>query len=76
MSEKDRQSRFLLTRGIALHVIPRDPRPAGSSELPASKAARNSMQRSLTCGQDPALPVLFTLIKPLKNRLGDFSEMV
>lgn len=73
MCEKARRSRILLTRGTALHVIPRGSRPAGSSELPASKTARNNMQRSLPCGQDPASPGLFALIKSLKNRPGDFS---
>jgi len=73
MCEKARQSRILLTSGTALHDIPRGSRPAGSSELPASKTARNIMQRSLSCGQDPASPVLFALIRPLKNRSSDLS---
>jgi len=61
MCEKARQSRILLTSGTALDDIPRGSHP-GSSELPASKTARNIMQRGLPCGQDPALPVLFALI--------------
>jgi hypothetical protein len=35
------------------------------------------MQRSLPCGQDPALPVLAALIKQLgKIRAADFSELL
>ena len=35
-------------------------------------AARNNMQRGLSCGLDPALPVFFALANPLKNRSSDF----
>ena len=40
-----------------------------------SRIARNIMQRGPTCEEDPALPVLFTLIDPLiKIAEGDFYE--
>ena len=40
--------------------------------LPALQTARNNVQRSLTCGHDPALPVWPAQIELSGNRSSDF----
>ncbi|TWO71958.1 hypothetical protein FN976_08205 [Caenimonas sedimenti] len=69
---KARQSRILPTGGTALHAIPRGSRRAGRLQMTASKTARSIAQRSLLCGQDPALPGLTTPIRSPENCVSNF----